>query len=71
VSGYLVDTDWLIDVINGQQTATQVLADLSDDGIAVGLISYGELYEGAYYGRDRGQAIAGCVKCCAARCCYR
>ena len=47
---YLVDTDWIIDVLNDQATAIQTLLDLAPDGLAVSLISYGELYEGAYYG---------------------
>jgi tRNA(fMet)-specific endonuclease VapC len=59
VSGDLVDTDWLIDVTYGQEVATRTLADLSNDGLAVSVISYGELDEGAYHAHDRAQAIAG------------
>jgi tRNA(fMet)-specific endonuclease VapC len=58
VSGYLVDTDWLIDVTHAHVEATRTLAALLSDGLAVSLISYGELYEGAYHGRDREQQIA-------------
>ena len=55
---YLVDTDWIIDVLNDQAAAIQTLLALAPDGLAVSLISYGEPYEGAYYGRDPQAAHA-------------
>jgi len=58
VSGYLIDTDWIIDVSHAQPGATRILAALSPGGVAVSLISYGELYEGAYFARDRAAALA-------------
>jgi predicted nucleic acid-binding protein len=58
VSGFLVDTDWIIDVGHGQVEATRTLASLSPAGIALSLISYGELYEGAYYAQNRVAALA-------------
>ena len=59
MSGYLVDTDWIIDVLHGQPSATQTLVDLADQGLYVSLITYGELYQGAYYGRDSRTALRG------------
>ena len=59
MSGYLVDTDWIIDVLHGQPTATQTLLALADQGLYVSLITYGELYQGAYYGRDPKTALRG------------
>lgn len=44
---YLVDSDWLIDVFLGIPTAVNLLAQLRDEGLAVSIISYGELFEGA------------------------
>lgn len=44
---YLVDSDWLIDAFIGVPTAVKVLAHLHDEGLAVSVISYGELFEGA------------------------
>jgi len=59
VSGYLIDTDWIIDVIHGQPLATQTLLELAGPGVSVSLITYGELFEGAYYATDPVAAIAG------------
>ena len=57
MSQYLLDTDWVVDVLNGQETATQTLIGLAPDGLALSLISYGELYEGAYFSRDPQTAL--------------
>ncbi len=59
MSLYLVDTDWIVDTLHGQPPATQTLVDLAPQGLAVSLISYGELYEGAYYARDPQVALTG------------
>ncbi len=56
---YLVDTDWIVDVLHDQPDATQTLLDLTPHGLAISVISYGELYEGAYYARDAQTAFAG------------
>lgn len=44
---YLVDSDWLIDAFLGVPAAVNLLARLRDDGLAVSIVSYGELFEGA------------------------
>lgn len=44
---YLVDSDWLIDAFIGVPSAVNLLAQLRDEGLAVSIISYGELFEGA------------------------
>lgn len=44
---YLVDSDWLIDAFLGIPTAVNRLAQLRDDGLAVSIVTYGELFEGA------------------------
>lgn len=54
---YLVDTDWLIQVLHGNADATQTLTDLAPQGLATSLITYGELYQGAYYARNPQQAL--------------
>lgn len=59
MSRYLIDTDWIVDVLHGQPTAVETLVDLAPQGLAVSLISYGELYEGAYYARLPQPALAG------------
>lgn len=40
--------DWL----NGQRAAVRLLSTLHPEGLAISLITYGEIYEGIYYGRD-------------------
>lgn len=52
MSAYLVDTDWLIQVLHGDAAATHTLEDLAPQGLAISLITYGELYQGGYYARD-------------------
>ena len=44
---YLVDSDWLIDAFLGIPTAIHRLTQLREDGMAVSIITYGELFEGA------------------------
>lgn len=43
---YLIDTDWMADHLAGRPAATQLLESLLPDGIAISLITYGEVYEG-------------------------
>lgn len=57
MSQHLVDTDWLIQVLHGNADATQTLTDLAPTGLAISLITYGELYQGAYYARDPNVAL--------------
>ena len=57
MSQYLLDTDWIVDVLNGQGASIQALVKLVPSGLAVSLISYGELYEGAYFSRDPQTAV--------------
>jgi tRNA(fMet)-specific endonuclease VapC len=59
VSAYLIDTDWVIDVLHGNVHAAQTLLDLATEGLAISLITYGELFEGVHFSRDRQVALAG------------
>ncbi len=45
---YLVDSDWLIDATGGSAAATDFLAQLSADGLAVSIIAVAEVFEGAF-----------------------
>ena len=51
-AGYLVDTDWIIDHLNGVAVVTTRLNELRPVGLAVSIISLAELYEGVHYSRD-------------------
>ena len=56
---YLVDTDWVVDYLAGKQQALSLLSSVWQDGIAISLITLGEIYEGIYYGHDpqRSEAV--------------
>lgn len=45
---YLVDTDWIIDHLNGVEAITKKLEKLAASGLCTSLISVAELYEGVY-----------------------
>ncbi len=55
---HLIDTDWVIDVLNGQQVAASALVALAPQGLFLSVITYGELYEGAYHSRNPQTALA-------------
>jgi tRNA(fMet)-specific endonuclease VapC len=59
VSVYLIDTDYVIDALHGTAHAVQTLVDLAPQGLAISLITYGELYQGAYYARNPSTARQG------------
>jgi tRNA(fMet)-specific endonuclease VapC len=56
---YLLDTDWVVDILNGQEKAIHTALELVPAGLAVSIISYGELYEGAAFAHDPEPALAG------------
>ena len=43
---YLVDTDWVIDLLASVPEALQLLDRLAQDGIAISIITYMEAYQG-------------------------
>jgi tRNA(fMet)-specific endonuclease VapC len=49
---YLVDTDWVAEFLKGRADAVKFLNSLAPEGLAISLITYGEIYEGIYYGAD-------------------
>lgn len=49
---YLIDTDWVIDYLKGRRPTVETVTRLAADGIAMSLITYGEVYEGILLGRD-------------------
>jgi tRNA(fMet)-specific endonuclease VapC len=56
---YLLDTDWIVDVLNGQEKAINTVLELASAGLAVSIITYGELYEGAAFANDPQPALSG------------
>ena len=49
---YLVDTDRVVDWLKGRGDARRLLATLGNEGWAISLITYGEVYDGIYYGAN-------------------
>jgi tRNA(fMet)-specific endonuclease VapC len=49
---YLIDTDWIADYLDGKPAAIALLDSLKDDGLAISLVTYGEIYDGVYHGRN-------------------
>lgn len=49
---YLVDTDWIIDHLNGVNEITKKLEELAVSGLCTSIISVAELYEGVYGSKD-------------------
>jgi predicted nucleic acid-binding protein len=56
---YLVDSDWVADYLKGRAAAVGLLGSLFPDGLAISIITYGEVYEGIYYGTNRAYHEAG------------
>jgi predicted nucleic acid-binding protein len=59
MSRYLLDTDWVVDIFNGQEHAIETVLELVPQGLAISIITYGELYEGAAFAHDPHPALAG------------
>lgn len=49
---YLIDTDWMIDRLDGLPGAIELIDGLVDEGIAISVITYLELYEGVFRTED-------------------
>ncbi len=45
---YLIDSDWIIDHLNGVESVTKKLEKFTASGICTSIISVAELYEGVY-----------------------
>jgi predicted nucleic acid-binding protein len=56
---YLVDSDWVADYLNGRTDAVSLLQALAGEGLAISIITYGEIYEGILYGANRARHEAG------------
>jgi tRNA(fMet)-specific endonuclease VapC len=54
-----VDSDWVADYLKGRQQATTLLTALADEGLTISLVTFGEIYEGIYYGADPKANEAG------------
>ena len=53
---YLIDTDWVINHLKGEERVVRKLEELAPEGMAMSVISLAEIYEGVYYSRDPAQS---------------
>jgi predicted nucleic acid-binding protein len=49
---YLIDTDWVADWLTGRAEAIRLLSSLRSQGLAISLITFGEIYERVYFRRE-------------------
>lgn len=56
---YLIDTDVMIEYLKGYRRSTELLFRLRDDGLSISLVTYGEVYEGIYYGESPVESARG------------
>jgi len=61
---YLVDTDWAIDYLNGQDRTRKRLEEIEESGLALSIISLAEVYEGIYYSKDPKEMRKPCLIFC-------
>jgi predicted nucleic acid-binding protein len=50
---YLIDSDVIADWLQGKSIAVQLISGLGNGHLAISIITYGEIYEGIYYGSNR------------------
>lgn len=48
----LCDTDWVIDLLKGRAEAERLIHPMIAGGLALSVISVGEIYQGITYGKD-------------------
>lgn len=49
---YLVDTDWVIDYLNGQREIVNKLSEFQAEGVGLCVVCLAELWEGVFYSTD-------------------
>ena len=59
MSGYLIDTDWVIDYLKGVPSVVAQLQAVANEGLAISVISLAELYEGVYGSGNADQHLQG------------
>jgi tRNA(fMet)-specific endonuclease VapC len=56
---YLVDTDWAVHWLHGNERIRQRMEELRRQGLALSAVSLAELWEGVHYSRDPLQSEHG------------
>ncbi len=55
---YLVDSDWIIDALHSIPSALAAIEKNASDGLAVSIITFGEVFDGAYFFPDPEHHLA-------------
>lgn len=55
---YLIDSDWIIDGLVGIPRATRVIEEMTPDGLAVSIVTLGEVFEGAFSAPQPAEQLA-------------
>ena len=58
LASLLVDTDWIIDHLNGVEAVTRRLQTFRAQGLALSIISVAELWEGVHFSKDPARSEA-------------
>jgi predicted nucleic acid-binding protein len=59
---YLVDTDCIIDYLNGDRRTIELFDSLAGSPIGMSLVTYGEVYDGVYHGRNPDESEEGFLR---------
>lgn len=59
---YLIDTDWVVEVLKGKRDVISQVISYTSEGIAISLIAYGEVYDGIIHGLHRERHEQGFLK---------
>ena len=54
---YLVDTDWVINYLRGEQRTVRLLRNLYEKGLAISVITFSEIYEGIFYFESKKEKL--------------
>ena len=54
---YLVDTDWVINYLRGEQQTVDLLRNLYEKGLAISVITFSEIYEGIFFFENRKKTL--------------
>jgi tRNA(fMet)-specific endonuclease VapC len=57
---YIIDTDHVASWLNGRPEATALVMRLVPAGTAISIVTYEEIYDGIYFGRDPARMARGC-----------
>lgn len=54
---FLIDSDWVIDYLKGKANTVAQLSKMASSGLALSIITYGEVYEGIYFGKNSSRFL--------------